>query len=197
MEFYLTYEGNLRPDGRPVDKHAIRKHIHPQLKELWLRTPGLNGRSSGPDILTCDSGAPPLRHTIPDLSCRFSEYGFRWVPLITADMSLLCEVDILFLRHGTPGSMISGGDLDARLKTVFDALQKPQQQSELGGACPAEDEDPFFCLLENDKLVTKASATTAPLLEPMTKERGIKFARLVIKIVARPYELHASNMHFG
>lgn len=196
MEFYLTYEGPLKPRASAADKHAIRKALHPQLRELWRRTPFLNGQSSGPVVLT-DDGPTLDPHTIESLSNRFNQYGFRWVPLVTDSMSLLCEIDILFLRHGRPGTLITGGDIDNRLKSVFDALQKPQQLSELGGATPTPEEAPFFCLLQDDKLITKVGTTTAPLLEPLTAERGPEHAHLVMKIVVRPYELHIANMGFG
>ena len=35
MEFTLTYDGPLPSNGRPPQKHDIRKALHPQLKELW------------------------------------------------------------------------------------------------------------------------------------------------------------------
>jgi hypothetical protein len=86
--------------------------------------------------------------------------------------------------------------LDNRLKTLFDALQMPAQRSELGSASPAADEDPFYCLLENDKLITKVGTTTAPLLESYDTDRQTH-AKIVMKVVVRPYEPHLGNMGFG
>jgi hypothetical protein len=195
MEFYLTYEGPLPSNGGPNDKHHIRKALHPQLKELWRRTPFLAGTSDVPEAIV--SGRAGLEvHTIEDLARRFTAHGFRWVPLVTENMSLLCEIDVLFLRFGNPGSVVAAGDLDNRLKTLFDAVQVPTQQSELGGNSPAADEDPFFCVLENDKLITRVSATTAPLLEPYTTIRQTH-AKIVMEVMVRPYQMHLGNIGFG
>lgn len=50
-----------------------------------------------------------------------------------------------------------GGDLDNQLKTLLDALRQPHATRELPtpDETPDEGEDPFFCLLEDDQLVTR------------------------------------------
>jgi hypothetical protein len=40
--------------------------------------------------------------------------------------------------------------------------------SELGGASATPDEDPFFCLLEDDSLITEVNITTDRLLTSAT-----------------------------
>ena len=66
-------------------------------------------------------------------------------------ISLLCSLNILFLRRDIPGSALSAGDIDNRIKTVIDALRRPRHANELAyHATPAADEDPFFRLLEDD-----------------------------------------------
>jgi hypothetical protein len=51
---------------------------------------------------------------------------FNVVPLVTARLNLMCHLDIVFLRPGQPGSVITqGGDIRNRVKTLFDALQAP------------------------------------------------------------------------
>lgn len=42
----------------------------------------------------------------------------------------------------------------------------PQQCSEVDGQSPSADEDPFFCLLEDDKWIYDFSVTTDTLLVP-------------------------------
>jgi hypothetical protein len=49
------------------------------------------------------------------------------------------------------------GDMDARIKTVFDALRIPANLDEAGGVGPQGDEDPFYCLLQDDKLISEDS----------------------------------------
>jgi hypothetical protein len=71
---------------------------------------------------------------------------------------------ILFLRPGDPGSLIGqGGDLDNRLKVLFDGLRMPTQGEMVGD----EDiqEEPLYCLLEDDGLISALSVRTDRLLQ--------------------------------
>ena len=83
------------------------------------------------------------------LASQFNREGYRFVPLICENFSLLCALDILFLRRDFPAGVISAGDLDNRVKTLIDALRMPKSANELRGdeTPPAPDENPFFCLL--------------------------------------------------
>jgi hypothetical protein len=51
----------------------------------------------------------------------------------------------------------------------------PQDCAELGKAEPAESEDPFMCLLEDDRLITEFRVLTDRLLTPPDTEelRGV------------------------
>jgi hypothetical protein len=81
--------------------------------------------------------------------------------LVIEELSLSCRLDILFLRSDRAGSLIKSGDIDNRLKTLFDALRMPESKAELGGyEKPIDDEDPFFVLLQDDKLITHISVET-------------------------------------
>ena len=83
--------------------------------------------------------------------------NYNFVPLVTRDLELICAVEILYLRYGDPGQVLTmTGDLDNRLKTLFDALRMPTNASELGSfVAPSVDEQPFFCLLEDDLVITE------------------------------------------
>ena len=64
--------------------------------------------------------------------------------------------------------MAQSGDLDNRIKTLFDALKIPREASALpSDAKPDEDQKPFFCLLQDDSLITKFSIEADRLLEPV------------------------------
>ena len=39
MKFLLNYRGPLKSNGKPKDKHELRKYFHPQLEDLWKRLP--------------------------------------------------------------------------------------------------------------------------------------------------------------
>lgn len=44
-----------------------------------------------------------------------------------------------------------GGDIDNQLKTLFDALRAPHDVAELPGGPSDGDQDPLFCLLDDDE----------------------------------------------
>jgi len=152
MEFRLIYRGPLQSETSkplPKQKHAIRRALHPQLKELWQQHSG-------------------LRENLDDLSGNWARCGFRFLPLITKDRVEACSLDITFLRRDNPGNLIrSGGDIDNRLKVLFDGLRMADTVAELGGATPGPGEDPFYCLLEDDELITEVRVTTDRLLVPL------------------------------
>jgi hypothetical protein len=90
---------------------------------------------------------------------------------VTADLALSCAIEILFLRPEPPGGIVRGGDVDNRIKTLFDGLKMPREAQDLGPYLnPGADEDPFYCLVEDDQLITSVSVETDTLLEP--KPRG-------------------------
>jgi hypothetical protein len=157
MEFRLVYRGPLKSKGSPKDKQAIRRVIHPQLRELWNRSP-LRDYSAY-------LGSPS--HPAQTISLLTPLKPFQFIPLVSSKLHLVAELDILFLRPDEPGRLLSqGGDIDNRLKTLLDALRMPKTKSELGNASPTDDEEPFHCLLEDDSLVTKVALTTDRPLEP-------------------------------
>jgi hypothetical protein len=89
------------------------------------------------------------------------------VPLITEELRTVAELEIAMLRPEAPGRIITnGGDIDNRLKTLFDALPMPPQPNALPPHVePGANETPFFCLLEDDKLITSVAVRTDQLLE--------------------------------
>jgi len=154
----LHYRGSLRSNGNPSHKHELRQHFHKQLKKLWSQVPlsevapiFLQPRTAGNYCLL-----RPLS-------------GFTFVPLVTAEMNVVAELSVTILRPESPGNLITqGGDIDNRLKTLFDALTMPRLPNALpSSAVPTSEESPFFyCLLEDDNLVTAVSVRTEQLLEP-------------------------------
>jgi hypothetical protein len=84
------------------------------------------------------------------------------------------SLDILFLRAEGKNYILQGGDIDGRLKTLFDALRIPRDANELPArAEPEPDENPLFCLLENDDLISEVRVNTDRLLSlPLKKVIG-------------------------
>ena len=88
--------------------------------------------------------------------------------------------------------MTQCGDIDNRLKTLFDALRAPKNATEIPkGAVPGPDEDPFFCLLEDDALITAVSVETERLL---TANQGSTEVHLDIQVLTRPTAVIIANM---
>ena len=155
MEFTLHYRGELKANRGPKDKHALRRHFHAQLGILWQQVPlkergDLLGRDAN------DVGSSIVR----------SVNGFSFAPLVCEKLHLIAELNITMLRPEPPGSIITqAGDIDNRLKTLFDALKIPKEPTALpADAVPEEGETPFFCLLEDDNLITKVAVSTDRLL---------------------------------
>jgi len=89
--------------------------------------------------------------------------GITFIPAVYAGLCLIARLDILFLRPEDPGKVVTqGGDLDNRIKTLFDGLRVPKHD-ELPKNI-ATSTDPVWCLLEDDALVTEFSVRTDRLL---------------------------------
>ena len=207
MQFRLTYEGILcstqqdkmtgQYDRRADHKHDIRKHFHPQLKRLWDITPHLTaGVDTGPVVFSLGSEERPwLRYHRDDLAKKHEMFGWNFVPLVTDHANLLCGVDILFLRPDHPGSLIRSGDIDNRLKTLLDALRLPVANERYDNRAQGPDDQPFYCLLEDDRLITKISVETDQLLD-FDQSKDPNQVKLVINVTVRPYEASMDNVQF-
>jgi hypothetical protein len=157
MRLVLHYRGPLKSNGSPAHKHELRRHFHAQLKRLWSQKP----LSEMTAWLQPDHDPNEYHFLRPKGS-------FVFAPLITADAETVAELNIVLLRPEPPGGLITqGGDIDNRLKSLFDALSMPPHASSLPpGAVPAVDEQPLYCLLEDDNLVISVAVRTEQLLEP-------------------------------
>jgi hypothetical protein len=146
MEFTLIFRGKLRANGSPTDKQNIRRSIHRQMRLLWQQQP----LASHARYLIEAPPEPGGIALIQQLG------GFRIAPLVSSQLAIVAELNITFLRPEAPGALITqGGDIDNRIKTLLDALRIPKVMSELPpNDAPQMDENPFFCLLEDDNLVT-------------------------------------------
>lgn len=212
MKFRLTYDGELRASGnkpRPRDKWMIRKQIHPQLAELWqthtvlkrasrfARVPKVGGflmvgnyQSGNIDM----AGSTSLGSSKADLFAPISVGGFNFVPLVRESMHLTCGLDVVFMRKEEPGALVlQGGDIDNRIKTLFDALKMPEA-NDFGADQPDAGIDPFYTLLESDALITDCAIHTDRLL---TRPGGnIHEVRLVIEVEIKVTSVGPWNMPF-
>jgi hypothetical protein len=164
MEFTLHYRGELKANRGPLDKHILRCHFHTQLKELWDQLPL---REYHGQLLLPPSTDPQALEG----SCSVLRPigAFNFAPLVSSRIHFVAELDILLLRPEPPGMIITqGGDIDNRIKTLLDALKVPSEPNALPSqAVPTPDQVPFFCLLEDDNLVTRLAVKTDRLFEPV------------------------------
>ena len=216
MEFRLVYEGALKGSGnsntRVPEKHAIRKQIHKQLAELWKVHPNLSLMNSYVRPLKGTAPSPTEFNTfvsrggtgdygltyVETMARDFDRCGFRFVPLVSKRLNFVCSLNVLFLRRENPGELITqSGDIDNRMKTLFDALKMPQDCGELPkNAKPEPDENPFFCLLQNDSLVTELNVTTDRLLRPPRPDEHPKEVVLIIQVKIKAVQVTGDNLAF-
>lgn len=185
MEFTLVYQGRLKANGNPKDKQAFRRVFHKQLKELWTQPP-------------LDEFGPPTELLWTDVDPKeipiIQEVGdFKFAPLVNQQLHLIAELHITMLRPEPPGAIVTqGGDIDNRIKTLLDSLKMPKEMGEIPkDDSPKENEDPFFCLLEDDNLITKLTVVTDRLLEPCDNP---SFVNLLIHVQTKATKLTFHNM---
>ncbi|MFM7404448.1 MAG: hypothetical protein ACKO1N_10290 [Erythrobacter sp.] len=208
MRFRLTYEGPIfatqrdpipgQPPKHTENKHQMRMVFHKQLERLWRELPALNGQHNrGYRVLLSGPGGwAQTNSTSADaVAADHKMYGKDFVPLVTDALDLVCDLDILFLRPEKPGAIVWAGDIDNRLKTLLDALRIPEPSEKY-----AEHEgtpDRIFCLLEDDKLISRVAVETDRLLMPTSENPADHDARVVITVRLAPYSFNITNMEFG
>ena len=185
MEFRLIYDGPLKAAAGVNDKHHLRKAFHEQFKVLWNQVP----LSDSQDLLE----DPPKKNRISVIT-GFGSYKFA--PLVCEKLHLICELEITLLRPESPGSVITqGGDIDNRLKTLFDALRMPKTENEIPSSISAGKIDkPFYCLLEDDNLITKVNVSTDRLLRQNAGQNDVV---LVIHVTTKAVRAIWGNMGLG
>jgi hypothetical protein len=194
MEFTLVYQGPLKANGSIKEKQDIRREFHKQLAELWKQEPLSSRVQDNPILLknVVTYNMPPTHST----SVIQRVDAFQFMPLVSSKLYLVAELDITFLRPEPPGRIVTqGGDIDNRLKTLFDAFRIPKESKEIpAGDTPGVNENPFYCLLEDDNLITKVSVRTDRLLKPCNDS---SFVELLIAVRTKITKMCWDNMDLG
>lgn len=218
MRFTLVYRGPLhaqtRKATRLVEKHKIRKALHRQLQDVWRQKPTLSRELQGlvaHGTQCAKEGLPraemkrlwdeertPLGNSLKN-TMRWSNCGpFMFIPLVTSHLELTCELDVLMLRTEAPKGVFkanNGGDLDNRLKVLFDALRVPGGIGELpNGETPEKDkqEQSVFCLLEDDSLITACRVESERLFS--LEEQAPNYVELTIRVSVKTDHLTTGNL---
>jgi hypothetical protein len=195
MKFTLIYDDELPAGGNsPKPEYAalIRNKLHVQLVDLWdrdilLRTLARTARTIpnpgagfwvGRETVWSPSELPDWKGPIPPVAPGQTDFCAplavpsvgNFIPLVRNSLYLACDLDILFLRHDDDLRILRDhGDLDNRIKTLFDGLKKPTTIEEQGGIHPSA--DPLYVLLEDDALIHSFSVRTGKLLGQAVERR--------------------------
>jgi hypothetical protein len=214
MKFTLIYDDDLPSSNKPKPEYAalIRNKLHPQLADLWrrdiiLRTLARTARTipnpgagyfvgaepiwSPSKLPEFDDPIPPLLPgqvdfcaplVVPDLG--------SFIPLVRESLYLACDLGITFLRHDHDLRVLKkGGDLDNRIKTLFDGLKMPCDRSQQGGREPTS--DPLYVLLQDDARIHSFSLRTGTLLgESLENEKRV---RINIDVTIKVLRVFAQN----
>lgn len=194
VEFRLLYEGELfasaNGSAHVKHKHAIRRVFHAQLRRQWEMHPGLRHHviNSQPPSHIGATEQERFETGISAIGRNWTRVGYDFVPLVTTDFPVRCSIDILLLRPGEAQHVARQGDIDGQVKTIFDALRMPDNENETAGIGPQEDEHPFFCLLADDKLISRLRLVADELLL-LPREKQVKgtdaFAVITVNIEAK------------
>lgn len=212
MKFTLIYDGDLPSSGnkcQPVPASVIRNAFHDQLADLWdshvifrqlahtarTKRGGLafgSGEFRPAELPDFKGKNPrPLEDGQVDLVAPIQVPNVgSFIPIIRNSMYLACSVDVLFLRHEEPMTLLKhGGDLDGRLATLFDALQMPNPKHQYVGIPPTD--DPLYVVLEDDALISDVSIKTGRLLGDKAKKPHT--VRLTIDVTVKVLRVMDQN----
>ena len=151
MKFKLLYYGDILTNPKKRAQHIadIRMQFHPQLKKLLNFKPWNNlSKFMMPDAT---KGPIITRHI----------GGIDFNPIITSNLNMIAELDILLMHPEIVG--VPHSDIDNRVKTILDGLRAPQNEHEIGQNTP-RDIGPIYTLLDDDHLVTRLTVNTSHLL---------------------------------
>jgi hypothetical protein len=195
------YRGLLPVNGNVKEKFVIRRQLNTQLERLWqeqallreltcrVGAVAIAEQSKSEGILHEDSDAN-FAAGIEALGLNHERNGHKFIPLAQERFFLRCSIDILFLRREGPGRVVMNGDIDNRLKTLFDALQMPQVKQEIGSELDGNGDSPFFVLLENDNIIADVSVVTDRLLDvPLDFQHESNYVSLVLDVKLQPTRL--------
>jgi len=118
------------------------------------------------------------------------------MPLVRASAHLLAELDVQILRSDEVGNIVTNnGDLDNRLKTLFDGLRSPVATD--NGTIPPGTPEPFYSLLEDDFLISRLSIAPGPLLIPPQNDTDPKaWVNAIVTVTISASKRHMANLEF-
>lgn len=178
MKFTLTYRGELKSGGSSKERQRVRNSLSGQHERLWNNEAFQLGTSQ---LAGCEV------RTFHDR---------QFIPLVTRGSGLRVSLDVLLLQQTKGNSPLSDhGDIDNRLKTLFDGLRVPQHANEAGEPEDYDFDGPVHCLVEDDSLIEKVSMEVEGWLDPAAGRREVL---AVVRVSTRVHRVTYVNMsHLG
>ncbi|MEO1637300.1 MAG: hypothetical protein AAFS04_19715 [Cyanobacteria bacterium J06631_9] len=181
MKFTVIYEGPLKPQKKADrdHKHSIHQQFHEQLKKLW-QLPPLS------DLY--DTAVGVQSSALARESGWVKNIGsVHFLPIVSQKSHTVAEVDITWFRNEAPGNLLNSGDIDNRLKAICDALQIPPHGQMPTSPLSATREAPFYCVVEDDALITGLSVKAERLLRPSNNDDVLLIIEVTTKIIRATY----------
>ena len=175
---YRTVRFTLNYDGPLVSRGNASRQATDTAKRSTRSFANSGHMSRCPAHLAFLQAAEPN-----EISVLLQRGGHVFAPLVCKPLHPLAEIDILMLRPELPGGIVtSGGDIDNRLKTLFDALRVPGVPQEIASdTSPSSANEPHFTLLEDDALIARINVETDRLLAAPDPSQ----VRLIIRVNIR------------
>lgn len=177
MEFRLIFDGDLRPRKRSSieDIHQIRMAIHYQMISLWAYEPLAHVKKRWID----EGGSEG------NMNARDEIDGQTFISVVSRKLFTQAELDILLLKAQPPGMLVTNqGDIDNRMKTLFDGLRVPtKSEAKELKTRGALGEETIFCLLQDDDLISRLTVSTDRLLgEPAGSTRTLAIINVKLRL---------------
>lgn len=137
MDYKFFYRGNIPSNGNSKQKGNIREILNPQIKKVWdveAYKTLLNKRKSSNKF---------------DSMC-VTTSGAKYLPLISSETKLYCHLEIEYYTKNEMRFVFADGDIDNRVKTLFDGLRAPSSPQE---KTYENNNDIYYTMLEDDKLI--------------------------------------------
>ena len=162
---------------------GIRNAIHPQLARLRQTHKAFRGDNGASHFMLVRLNEPVV---VGDQ---------QFLPLVRPALMLKCGLRIeMLVNHEVASVLTKTGDLDNRLKTLFDGLRCPTGPQEVKQYKLA-DTGPYHCLLEDDALITSLQIETHRNFAAPT-DAPLDHVRLNIMVTIEPAESDVVNRPF-
>lgn len=137
MEYLIIYHGNLPSNGSKDDKGKIREILNDQIKKIWDTDQYKNLMKSRQS-----------NKKVKDMYVSVADINY--LPMISSKIKLYCHIKIEYFSNRSPSEIFTDGDLDNKLKTLFDGLRAITSKQE---KTYEKENQLYYTVLEDDNLV--------------------------------------------